>query len=42
MCPEVEGAFVHSRIILINNWIEVSQEEQTRRFLARIRDPRKI
>jgi polyphosphate kinase 2 len=42
MCPEVEGAFVHSGIILIKYWIEVSQEEQTRRFLARIRDPRKI
>ena len=42
MCPEVEDAFVRSGIILIKYWIEVSQEEQTRRFLARIQDPRKI
>jgi polyphosphate kinase len=27
---------------LIKYWIEVSQEEQTRRFLARIHDGRKI
>jgi polyphosphate kinase len=42
MCPEVEDAFVRSGIILIKYWIEVSQEEQTRRFLARIHDARKI
>ena len=42
VCPEVEDAFVHSGIILIKYWIEVSQEEQTRRFLARIHDGRKI
>jgi polyphosphate kinase len=42
MCPEVEDAFVRSGIILIKYWIEVSQEEQTRRFLERIRDGRKI
>ena len=42
MCPEVEDAFVRSGIILIKYWIEVSQEEQTRRFLARIHDGRKI
>ena len=41
-CPEVEDAFVRSGIILIKYWIEVSQEEQTRRFLARIHDGRKI
>ncbi len=41
-CPEVETALVHSGIILIKYWIEVSQEEQTRRFLARIHDGRKI
>jgi polyphosphate kinase 2 len=42
MCPEIEDEFVRSGIILIKYWIEVSQEEQTRRFLARIRDGRKI
>jgi polyphosphate kinase len=42
MCPQVEDAFVRSGIILIKYWIEVSQEEQTRRFLARIHDGRKI
>jgi polyphosphate kinase 2 len=42
MCPEVENAFVRSGIILIKYWIEVSQQEQTRRFLARIHDGRKI
>ena len=42
MCPEVKDAFVRSGIILIKYWIEVSQEEQTRRFLARIHDGRKI
>jgi polyphosphate kinase 2 len=42
MCPAVEDAFVRSGIILIKYWIEVSQTEQTRRFLARIHDGRKI
>jgi polyphosphate kinase 2 len=42
MCPQVEDAFVRSGIVLIKYWIEVSQEEQTRRFLARIHDGRKI
>jgi polyphosphate kinase 2 len=42
LCPEVENALVHSGIILIKYWIEVSQEEQARRFLARIHDGRKI
>jgi polyphosphate kinase 2 len=41
-CPPVEEAFVHSGIILIKYWFEVSQQEQTRRFLARVNDGRKI
>ena len=41
-CPPVEEAFVHSGIILIKYWFEVTQQEQTRRFLARIKDGRKI
>jgi polyphosphate kinase len=40
--PEVEKAFVESGIILIKYWLEVSEEEQTRRLEARIDDPRKI
>jgi polyphosphate kinase len=42
VCPEWERAVVQSGIILIKYWFEVSQEEQTRRFLARIHDGRKI
>lgn len=42
MCPEVEDAFVNSGIILIKYWFEVGQEEQTRRFMSRIDDGRKI
>jgi polyphosphate kinase len=41
-CPPIEEAFVHSGIILIKYWFEVSQREQSRRFLARINDGRKI
>jgi polyphosphate kinase 2 len=41
-CPPIEEAFVHSGIILIKYWFEVSQAEQTRRFLSRINDGRKI
>ena len=42
MCPIWEQAVVQSGIILIKYWFEVSQEEQTRRFLSRINDGRKI
>jgi len=41
-CPPVEEAFIHSGILLIKYWFEVSQKEQTRRFLSRINDGRKI
>src|SRR5277367_3011045 len=40
--PEVEKAFAESGIVLIKYWLEVSQEEQTRRLESRINDPRKI
>ena len=40
--PEFERAIVDSGIILIKYWLEVSEEEQTRRLEARIDDPRKI
>ena len=40
--PLVEKAIVDSGIILLKYWLEVSQEEQTRRLEARIDDGRKI
>ncbi len=42
VCPEIEDAIVRSGITLIKYWVEVGQEEQTRRFLERIHDGRKI
>jgi polyphosphate kinase len=42
LCPNWERAIVQSGIILVKYWFEVSQQEQTRRFLARINDGRKI
>jgi len=38
----VERTMVESGIILLKYWLEVSQEEQTRRLESRINDPRKI
>jgi polyphosphate kinase 2 len=40
--PAVEKAMVDNGIILIKYWLEVSDEEQTRRLEARIHDPRKV
>jgi polyphosphate kinase 2 len=42
LCPLWERAVVESGIVLVKYWFEVSQEEQTRRFLSRINDGRKI
>ena len=42
MAPLVERAMVDSGIILIKYWLEVSQEEQTRRLEDRIEDGRKL
>ena len=39
LCPMFESHMVHSGIILIKYWLEVGQEEQERRFEARIKDP---
>ncbi len=39
ICPEVEKFIVDGGIILIKIWLEVGQQEQERRFLARINDP---
>ena len=38
-CPVAEKYMVDSGIILIKYWMEVGQEEQRRRFEARIKDP---
>jgi polyphosphate kinase len=40
--PAVEQAMIHSGILLIKYWLEVSPDEQTRRLESRIDDPRKI
>ena len=40
--PLVEKAIVDSGVILIKYWLEVSEEEQTRRLESRIDDKRKI
>ena len=37
-CPEFERMLIHSGIILIKYWFSVSDEEQERRFQARIED----
>jgi polyphosphate kinase 2 len=39
LCPEFEKYVVQSGIILLKFWLEVSSEEQERRFQARIEDP---
>jgi polyphosphate kinase 2 (PPK2 family) len=40
-CPEFERMLVRSGIILIKYWFSVSDEEQERRFQARLDDPTK-
>jgi polyphosphate kinase 2 len=40
--PLVERAIVNSGVLLIKYWLEVSEEEQTRRLEARINDGRKV
>jgi polyphosphate kinase 2 len=42
LTPSVEKAIIESGIILVKYWLEVSEEEQTRRLEARIDDPHKI
>jgi polyphosphate kinase len=39
LCPQIERFIVEGGTILIKLWLEVSNEEQERRFLARIEDP---
>ena len=40
-CPQLERMLVHSGIILVKYWLSVSDDEQERRFRARINDPTK-
>ncbi|WP_238428734.1 polyphosphate kinase 2 [Frankia nepalensis] len=40
-CPQLERALVRSGIILLKYWLSVSDEEQERRFRARMKDPGK-
>jgi polyphosphate kinase 2 len=40
--PAVEKAIVDSGVILVKYWLEVSEEEQTKRLQARVHDGRKI
>jgi polyphosphate kinase 2 len=40
-CPNFERMLIRSGIILIKYWFSVSEEEQEKRFLARIKDPTK-
>jgi polyphosphate kinase 2 len=42
MTPLFEKAIVESDVILVKYWLEISQEEQTRRLKSRIDDGRKI
>jgi len=40
-CPTFEGFLVSQGIILLKYWLEISKNEQHKRFLARIEDPSK-
>ena len=40
-CPQMERALVRSGIILVKDWLSISDEEQERRFLERINNPDK-
>jgi len=39
LCPEIEKYVVDGGVRLIKIWLEVGQEEQEKRFLARVHDP---
>ena len=40
-CPQIERALVRSGLVLVKYWLSISDEEQERRFLARMEDPMK-
>jgi polyphosphate kinase 2 len=39
LCPEIEKHIVDAGVLMIKIWLEVGQDEQERRFRARIDDP---
>ena len=39
ICPQVENYLIEGGILLVKYWLEVSNDEQKRRFEARIKDP---
>jgi len=41
LCPEIETFIIEGGTILIKLWLEVSNDEQKKRFEARIEDPRR-
>jgi polyphosphate kinase len=41
LCPQIERFVVEGGIVLIKFWLEVSHDEQRRRFEARVNDPRR-
>jgi len=41
LCPQIEKFLVGAGIILIKLWLEVSNDEQQRRFQTRVDDPRR-
>ena len=40
-CPAFENVLISNGIILLKYWLDVSEKEQHKRFLARIKDPSK-
>ena len=40
-CPSFENVLISNGIILLKYWLDVSEKEQHKRFLARIQDPSK-
>jgi polyphosphate kinase 2 len=38
-CPQLERAFIRSGIVLVKYWLSISDEEQERRFQARLAKP---
>jgi len=41
-CPEFERMLIRSGIILLKYWFSVSDDEQEKRFQARLKDPLKV
>jgi polyphosphate kinase 2 (PPK2 family) len=41
-CPEFERMIIRSGIILLKYWFSVSDDEQEKRFQARLKDPLKV